>query len=90
MHSDRAHKRKGVSALVWIEYGGAVYQCMMSDVSQSGAKIVVSDLSIVPDRFRMFFSPRATNFRVCDVRWRRDGAVGVQFANTKGGAVERV
>jgi len=90
MHSDRSHERKDVSVVVWIEHGGAVHRCLMRDASQSGAKLAVPDPVSIPDRFRMFFSPAATNFRLCDVKWRRDGAVGVQFATARAGVVESV
>jgi hypothetical protein len=51
------------------------------DVSKSGAKIITSVPSDVPDRFELTFTQGDGERRLCDVVWRRGKVIGVQFAN---------
>jgi hypothetical protein len=52
--------------------------CTLRDVSETGAKIRVSDVTSIPAEFRLF---TATDNMIRDVKvaWKRQGEVGVIF-----------
>ena len=57
-----------------------LHVCVLSDMSESGARIDIDDPNIVPDRFPLFLSRNGTARRVCTVVWRKPKQVGVTFA----------
>jgi hypothetical protein len=82
MHSDRKHERKQLSYPGWILVEGCpLHQCVIEDVSDGGARLLVDDVSAIPDRFRLLMSPTARTYRECRVCWRRPGPrrIGLQF-----------
>src|SRR4051812_22348275 len=91
MREDRKHERKSLRVRGWITgCGSELIQCVIEDMSESGAKLYLAH-GQPPDQFNLYFSPNASNFRSCTVRWRRKDSVGVQFAGTVAGpAVDKV
>jgi len=73
--------RKSLRQPAWItlEGGFAARQCMVQDISTSGAKITVDDPNIVPAKLRLAFSRDARTGRNCAVVWRRGKSLGVKF-----------
>jgi hypothetical protein len=65
--------------LAWIKsQGRASSKCQVMDISKTGAKIIASSSSTVPDRFELaFFQGQA---RSCEVIWRHGKVLGVRFA----------
>ncbi len=55
--------------------------CTMSDVSHSGARLVLDADTELPDRFLLLLSANGGARRRCRVIWRAGVTVGVQFAN---------
>lgn len=55
-------------------------KCDILDVSQGGARLVLEAPAKLPDSFRLK-SPDFKRPRACEVRWKRDLEVGVQFQN---------
>jgi hypothetical protein len=53
--------------------------CTLSDISNSGAKITLSDEQELPDRFILVLSRGGNTRRNCRVVWREDGRTGVEF-----------
>jgi hypothetical protein len=78
---ERRSVRKPVSYVAWVDRqdGTSLISCQIADASDGGAKLVMSDRSYVPDQFALRLSPTAKTFKLCQVRWRRSGAIGVQF-----------
>ena len=72
--------RKSVQQSGWITLDGgfAARQCVVQDMSASGAKITIDDANL-PDRLRLAFSRDARTGRNCEVVWRRGKSVGVKF-----------
>jgi PilZ domain len=60
--------------------GEQVFACTILDVSATGACILVTPKTGVPETFRLTIDGREDNFQ-CEVRWRRRSRVGVQFSN---------
>jgi PilZ domain-containing protein len=73
--------RKSLSQPGWItlEGGFAARQCVVQDISTSGAKIRVDDTGALPARLRLAFSRDARTGRTCQVIWRRGNSAGVKF-----------
>ena len=56
-----------------------LYGCVLSDVSDSGARIDVEDPEKIPDRFLLLLSGNGLAKRKCHVVWRRSRQIGVKF-----------
>jgi hypothetical protein len=89
MRTDRKYERKTVVVRGWITgLGETLSPCLIDDMSTGGAKLILSK-SQPPDKFRLYFSPHAGTFRNCTVRWRKSDSIGVQFAGTASGVVDK-
>lgn len=73
--------RKSLSQPGWItlEGGFAARQCVVQDISSSGAKVTIEDPNTLPARLRLAFSRDARTGRNCEVVWRRGKSVGIRF-----------
>jgi hypothetical protein len=54
--------------------------CALSDVSQSGACLVLDRDKQLPDRFVLLLSANGGAQRRCEVIWRHGTKIGVKFA----------
>jgi hypothetical protein len=52
--------------------------CILSNFSNSGAKITGIRAMTIPDQFTLRITPRG-RIHICQVIWRTDDALGVQF-----------
>jgi len=74
--------RKLLSQQAWITLDGgfAVRQCLVHDISESGAKITLDqDASQLPGMIRLAFARDARTGRNCKVVWRRGKSAGIKF-----------
>jgi PilZ domain-containing protein len=73
--------RKSVQQPGWVtlEGGFAARQCVVQDLSSSGAKITVDDATVMTGRLRLAFTRDARTGRSCEVVWRRGKSLGVKF-----------
>ena len=55
------------------------FGCVVSDVSDTGARIDVNDSKAVPDSFILMLSSNGAARRFCRVVWRKPHQVGVKF-----------
>ena len=55
--------------------------CVMSDISDKGARLDVENPESLPDEFMLFLSSRGTPRRQCNVAWRTESQVGVKFVS---------
>jgi hypothetical protein len=55
------------------------FECVVSDVSETGARIEVNDGTSVPDCFVLLLSSNGAARRFCRVVWRRPRQIGVKF-----------
>ena len=74
-----ARKQVGVRAQISIDAGSPPFDCMLSDVSVGGAKIVSYQPKAIPDRFTLLLSANGSVKRECKVAWRRGRILGVQW-----------
>lgn len=73
--------RRSVQQTAWVtlEGGFATRPCLVHDMSATGAKLSVSDSSVLSGRVRLAFSRDAKTGRHCQVVWRRGHSFGVKF-----------
>ena len=73
--------RKSVQQSGWVTLDGgfAARQCVVHDLSSSGAKITVDDACVLTGRLRLAFTRDARTGRSCQVVWRRGKSLGVKF-----------
>jgi hypothetical protein len=74
--------RKSLSRHAWITLDGgfAARQCLVQDISDTGAKITLEeDASQLPGVIRMAFARDARTGRSCQVVWRRGKSAGIKF-----------
>ena len=73
--------RKSVRQSGWITFEGgfAARQCVVQDMSSTGAKITIDDPNMLPAKLRLAFARDARTGRNCEVVWRRGKSVGVKF-----------
>ena len=81
LSSKKRESRKSLSQPGWItlEGGFAARQCVVQDLSTTGAKVTIDDPNTLPTTLRLAFSRDARTGRRCEVVWRRGKSVGVKF-----------
>lgn len=64
--------------------GASTMDCLIRDLSGSGAKLELSETSALPEVFDLYVPNKDATYRAT-LKWRRDGGVGVTFdvPNTK-------
>ena len=60
--------------------GGGGRPCIVSNLSNGGAKLTAIAADRVPDEFMLSLNPRRGPSRKCHVIWRSKHAIGVGFA----------
>jgi PilZ domain len=74
----RVAPRKPVLMSGAIEFAGSVINCLISNISISGAAIEVNNPNDIPERFNLVF--KADDTRIpCHVVWRHEDRIGVAF-----------
>jgi PilZ domain-containing protein len=73
--------RKSLRQPGWITLDGgfAARQCVVQDISTTGAKITIDDPNVLPAKLRLAFARDARTGRNCEVVWRRGKSVGIRF-----------
>ena len=62
-----------------LDGGFAARQCVVKDLSTTGAKVTIDDPNSLPAKLRLAFSRDARTGRRCEVVWRRGKSVGIKF-----------
>jgi hypothetical protein len=73
--------RKSLQQPGWITLDGgfAARQCVVRDMSSTGAKITIDDPNMLPAKLRLAFARDARTGRNCEVVWRSGNSVGIKF-----------
>ena len=89
----RKSRRRPVSYTAWIALTSGPHGCVLSDVSETGARIAVEDGDTVPDTFVLLLDGNGSARRTCDVVWRERFQIGVRFrpqgANNKAATIPK-
>jgi len=74
-----ARKLLGQPAWITLDGGFAARQCVVQDISSSGAHIIVDNAVTLPAMLRLAFARDARTGHRCQVVWRRGSSAGVKF-----------
>jgi PilZ domain len=75
--------RSLVGARIVLNNGQATVDCLIRDVSETGAKLILSSPVPLPDRFDLIVPQKGITRRV-RVAWRRATEIGVRFEENQG------
>ncbi len=90
MHREKRRlKRQPLRYTAWIALtADQRHGCVVSDVSETGARIDVQDSSTLPDHFVLMLTSTGSARRFCRVMWRKPNQIGVKFAHSLAEAAE--
>jgi hypothetical protein len=69
-------------ALIAFNNRSSTIDCVVRNLTPSGAMLEVASTVGIPDRFEL--KPEHDDFRWCRVRWRRNDTLGVAFEEPEG------
>jgi hypothetical protein len=76
----RKTRRRPIRYSAWMALDSdKLHGCVLSDISDAGARIDVEDAASLPDRFMLLLSGTGSARRSCRVVWRAPAQVGVAF-----------
>ena len=76
----RRYPRRTPNEAVWIEKVPSILErCTLVNVSETGAHLTVSDVYDLPESFALHLTRESDGGRRCQIIWRRDHEVGVEF-----------
>lgn len=77
----RKNLRRALRCSAWIGTGEnrPLRGCMVSDISDDGAKLDVESAQDLPDEFQLLLSGNGGIYRQCRAVWRTSDQIGVHF-----------
>ena len=74
----RANPRRPVLVSGAIQFADSTINCLISDISISGAALEINNVRDIPDHFNLVFKADGTHIP-CHVIWREEERIGVAF-----------
>ncbi|WP_349369594.1 PilZ domain-containing protein [Salinarimonas sp.] len=84
-HRGAPRRRTLMSAQIRYSGGAVTADCVVRNISDTGAKIDVSAGIVLPERFDLVI-PQKNVVHACELRWRRAAEAGVAFLDATGQA----
>jgi len=76
----RKSLRRPIRYSAWVALeGDQMHGCVMTDVSDSGARIDIDESKPIPDQFTLLLTINGSARRKCRVVWRKPRQIGVVF-----------
>ncbi|MGX1171253.1 hypothetical protein AB7M16_007519 [Bradyrhizobium sp. USDA 372] len=75
---DRSSQRRRILKAGQIVFGSSAVDCIVRDISATGARIQARGPLWFPDSFVLAITSDGTSRR-CHIVWRKDGQIGVAF-----------
>ena len=82
--SDLRKKRRQpirYGARILLDQRGSTKPCLISDISETGARLVTEQDEELPDKFILLLTPASQARRTCKLVWRNGKVIGVSFVN---------
>jgi len=81
MNNDKRRAlRRPIRYSAWVALEGEqLHGCVLSDVSESGARIDIDETKTIPDQFVLLLASNGSARRKCRVMWRKPQQFGVTF-----------
>ncbi len=73
-------KRTFLKGRILFNKGASSMDCLIRDLSETGARLELSETSTLPEVFDLYIPQKDETFRSA-LRWRRDGGVGIVFTD---------
>jgi hypothetical protein len=71
------------NARILVDKDSPLIGCLISDISETGARIALEDDQTLPDTFMLLLTPSGGARRHCRVIWRDGLNVGVKFPENR-------
>jgi PilZ domain len=76
----RKSLRRPIRYSAWVALeADMLHGCVMSDISDTGARLDIDDSQIIPDDFTLLLTSNGSAHRKCHVVWRKPRQLGVTF-----------
>jgi PilZ domain len=77
----RVFFRRAINEAAWIERASSniLERCTLVDLCEIGARLTISDIYDLPEKFALYVTRGSKLSRQCRVIWQRDHEVGVEF-----------
>jgi len=75
--NERALRQRVLKAAT-MEFDGSTMDCVVRNISETGAALDVGAALDIPSEFNLLISGHGTSHR-CQVKWRKENRVGVAF-----------
>ncbi len=76
----RKSLRRPMRYTAWVALApDQLHGCVLSDISETGARIDIDDSKTIPDQFMLLLSSNGAARRKCRVVWRKPRQIGVKF-----------
>jgi hypothetical protein len=76
----RKSMRRPMRYTAWVALEAEqLHGCVLSDISDTGARIDIEDSKTIPDHFLLLLSGNGSARRKCSVVWRKPRQIGVKF-----------
>lgn len=79
MNETRIAPRKRILKAGTVEFGGGALDCIVRNLSETGAALEVLSPLYIPDRFTLHVQTEQLK-RPCRIVWRKQKRIGVTFA----------
>ena len=81
INDKRKALRRPIRYTAWLALGpDDLHGCVLSDISDTGARLDIDDSKEIPDNFMLWLSSSGLARRKCKVVWRKPRQIGVSFA----------
>ena len=77
-HRRETRQRVFLKGRVVFNNGSSSFDCLVRDMSATGARLVMSDATTLPDAFDLYIPQKDRTYRAT-LRWRREDGIGVTF-----------
>jgi hypothetical protein len=77
-HRRETRQRVFLKGRIVFNNGSSSFDCLVRDMSSSGARLVMSDATTLPEAFDLYIPQKDRTYRAI-LRWRREDGIGVTF-----------
>ena len=84
-HRRETRQRVFLKGRIVFNNGSSSFDCLVRDMSSSGARLVMSDATTLPEAFDLYIPQKDRTYRAT-LRWRREDGIGVTFERRSGPA----
>lgn len=79
-HRIEPRKRVFLKGRIVFNGGASSMDCLVRDLSGTGARMALSETTMLPEAFDLFIPQKDRTYR-CKLAWRREDGIGVTFAD---------